>query len=114
MAISNDLIMVENNSGVSGLSALGQAKIAHVVNWAMPYVIGAALIFVFIYLIMGGFGIMTSKADPKAMEAAKQKITSAIIGFIIIFTAYWLVQLLGLAFGLGNLQNQGNFGGLFK
>lgn len=43
---------------------------------------------------------MLSQGEPKAMEGAKNKITGAVIGFVIIFVAYWLVLLIGRLLGI--------------
>ena len=45
----------------------------------------AGLILLF-YFILGGIGMMSSagKNDPKAAEQAKQTITTALIGFIVV------------------------------
>jgi hypothetical protein len=86
----------------SNISGQSFNNLGEIINKIVPYILATGLVFVFIYLIIGGFGIMTSKADPKSMDAAKQKITYAIVGFIIIFTAFWIVQLLGLVTGIGN------------
>ena len=43
---------------------------------------------------------MTSRGDPKAVNEAKGKITNALVGFLIVFVAYWLVQLFASVFGL--------------
>lgn len=69
------------------------------------FIAGAAFLF---YLITSGISMMTSKGDPKALEAAKAKLTQALTGFIIIFTAYWIVQVVGLLLGLDG------FGGIFN
>lgn len=79
-----------------------------VVSSIVPYLFTIAGLLLLLYLIFGGFSLMMSRGDPKAMEAAKGKITNAAIGFAIVFTAYWLVQLLSAILGL-----QG-FGGLFN
>lgn len=58
---------------------------------------GFALI---LYLIAGGFQLMTSAGNPDAAAQGKGKITNALIGFVIIFTAFWIVQILGSILGL--------------
>lgn len=68
------------------------------------FVAGAALLF---YLITSGLSMMTSRGDPKALEGAKARLTYAVYGFIIVFTAYWIVQIVGLLLGLDG------FGGVF-
>ena len=64
----------------------------------------AGLILLF-YFILGGIGMIGSagKSDPKAAEQAKATITSAVIGFVVVFTAYWIVKLLGTLFGIENI-----------
>lgn len=60
----------------------------------------AGLILLF-YFIMGGIGMISSagKSDPQKAEQAKKSITSALVGFIVVFVAYWIVQLLGQILG---------------
>jgi len=83
----------------------GTTKIGDIISSVLPYIFGAAGIALLIYLILGGFQIMTSRGDPKA------KITNAVIGFIIVFLAFIIVQLLGQVLGLkGTLFSQ-IFGG---
>lgn len=56
-------------------------------------------------LIKGGFGFLTSMGDAKKMESARHDITNAIIGFIIVFAAYWIVQALGITFGITEITD---------
>ena len=69
----------------------------------LNYVFVFAGLTLFIFLIIGGFGILTSAGSPDKMKAAQGKITSAIIGFIIIFVSYWLVRVLEIMFGINIL-----------
>lgn len=84
--------------GGTGFKDLGDA-----ITKVLPLLFGLAGILLLIYLILGGFGIMTSRGDPKALEAARAKITYAIVGFILIFAAFWLVQILGITTGVGKI-----------
>lgn len=77
-----------------------KANIGAIINDLVPYIFALAGLLLLFILILGGFELMTSAGDPKKMEAAKGKITNAVIGFIIIFVAYWLVQILEVIFGL--------------
>lgn len=79
-----------------------------IIKEVIPYLFGAAGLILLLYLIWGGFSLMLSKGDQKAVEAARGRITTAITGFIIIFVAYWLVQILGLILGIEQ------FGQIFK
>lgn len=76
------------------------ATIGDIISALIPYILVLAGLILFGFLIFGGFELLTSAGDPKKVQSAQGKITSAIIGFIIIFVAYWLVQILEIIFGL--------------
>lgn len=63
---------------------------------------GLILLFFF---IMGGIGMISSagQSDPQKAEQAKKTITSAIIGFVVVFTSYWIVKLIGSLLGISDL-----------
>lgn len=61
------------------------------------FVAGAGLL---LYLISGGLTLMTSKGDPKALEMGKAKVTNALVGFLIVFVSYWIVQIVGYLLGI--------------
>ena len=72
----------------------------------IPYIFGAAGIALLIYIILGGYQIMISGGDPKNIAAGKSKITNAIVGFIIIFVAYWIVQIIATMLGLKTISQE--------
>jgi hypothetical protein len=75
-------------------------NIGQIISAALPLVFTVAGMILLIYLIFGGLQLMLSRGDPKSAGGAKAHITNALIGFIIIFVAYWAVQLVGLTLGL--------------
>jgi len=73
----------------------------------MDYVFGAAAIALLVYLVLGGLQMMTSQGEPKAMQSAQAKITNALLGFVIVIIAFFIVQLVGNLLGLqGTLFGQ--------
>lgn len=74
--------------------------VGDIVSALVPSLFVLAGFALLLYLVWGGFTLMTSGGDPKAIEGAKQKITHAVIGFVIVITAFWLVQLLGQILGI--------------
>ena len=98
---------IEDRLGeVTGFSFAG-GKLGTVIHDAVPYIFMLAGAGVLFYLIFGGYQLMISAGNEQAMAEAKGKITNALIGFVIIFVSYWIVQIMSTIFGLGG------FGGIF-
>ncbi len=86
------------------LNRAGQPQftnLASVVSNAIQFIFPIAGILLLAYLVWGGFDYLTSMGDAKKAEAARGKLTNAIIGFVIIFLAYWIVQIVNYIFNLG-------------
>lgn len=82
-----------------------KGNIGSIVSSLVNYLFPLAGLLLLLYLIFGGFSLMTSGGDPKAVQAAKSKITNALIGFIIVFASYWIVQILGTILGIEVITN---------
>jgi hypothetical protein len=89
--------------GLSGPTGFAFTDIASVVNGSIKYIFAAAGIGLLLVLIFGGFTLLTSAGDAKKLESGKNQITNGLIGFLIIFVAYWIVQLVGNIFGISAL-----------
>lgn len=76
-------------------------NLGSIISKALPIVIGLAGLGLLVMLIMGGFTLLTSAGDAKKMEQGKNQVTYAIVGFLVIFGAYWVVQIIGVMFGTG-------------
>ena len=64
------------------------------------YVLSGVVLFFLI--IAAGFGILrgAGSGDKQQTAQGKQAITYAIIGFLIIFASYWIIQLIEAITGL--------------
>ena len=76
-------------------------NLASVVNLALQFIFPIAGVLLLLYIVWGGFSYLTSMGDPKKAEAARGRLTSALIGFVIIFVSYWIVQIVDYVFKLG-------------
>jgi len=65
----------------------------------------AGIILLFL-LIGGGITIISGdgKSDPKTVEMCKKTATSALIGLIVLFSAYWIVKLIETITGLKSIS----------
>lgn len=62
------------------------------VNAIMNIVLTVGIIAVLFYLIWGGLEYITSGGDKSKTESARNKITSAIIGLIILISAWAIIM----------------------
>lgn len=74
---------------------VGNTTIGSIVSAAIPWIFTIAGMLLLVYLIFGGLQLMLAQGDPKNTQAAKSHITNALVGFIIVFLAYFIVQLVG-------------------
>jgi hypothetical protein len=91
---NNSLFGGEDLGGIGGLVSLF-LKISFVLS-------GVIILFFF---IMAGISMIAGAGqdDPKKMEQAKTTMTSAVIGFVVVFTSYWIVKLIGQLIGIPDL-----------
>ncbi len=109
--VNFDKLQVPAEGGLIGNANSGSLKFGDIIGQIFStYIFYAAGIALLIYLIIGGFQFMLSRGDPKATQAAQARISNAVIGFIIIFLAFIIVQLVGQLFGLSGTI----FGEIFK
>jgi len=64
----------------------------------------AGLILLF-FFILGGIGMIASagQSDPQKAEQSKKTVSSAVIGFVIVFVSYWIVKLIGSLIGISDI-----------
>jgi hypothetical protein len=74
-----------------------------VISRALAFAFPIAGMVLFLMIVWGGFEMVTGATNAKSMDAGKQRITAAVIGFILLFTSYWLMQIIGTIFGLAIL-----------
>lgn len=68
-----------------------------IISNLLTFITIIAAIIVFVYLIWGGIEWITSGGDKGKTEQARNKITAAVVGMIVLAAAYAILQLI-LAF----------------
>ena len=99
---------LERQTGMK--SAYTVRGIGEIVSVALNYAFTFAGIALLLYFIFGGFQLFTSGGDQKKVAEGKATITNAVVGFVIVFVAFWIVQFFGSVLGLQPLIGTG---GLF-
>lgn len=113
MLVEKVYALCDTSNGVDIKSCFSPAQkfnnLGDVVNSLSSNVIIIAGVIFFALILIAGFGVITAAGseDAKALEKNKSFLTYAIIGFVIIFSAFWIVQIINFVTG-------GSLGGLFK
>ena len=99
----NDLLQTSlpNFFSASGTYSRTGDIVSALVNYLFPI----AGLLLMLYLLYGGFVFLTSAGDPQKVQTAKGILTMAFIGFAIIFTSYWIVQIVSRVLGLPDIQS---------
>ena len=71
-----------------------------VIQAIIRFILVAAFVLAFIFLIIGGIQYITAGGDPKAAASARDRITGAIVGLIIVVAAFAIVLILERVFGI--------------
>ena len=76
--------VTESTGGLAGL-------LSNIIN----FITVAAGLYALFNLVMAGLNFITSRGDPKGVDAAKQKIYMSIIGLVIIAASFLIAAILG-------------------
>jgi hypothetical protein len=93
------------NLGLTG----GAGEAPTIFNAFISGVIGfltiIAIIWLIFLLITGAYGVMSAGGDKAALETARKRLTTAIVGFVIVVAAIFIIRLIGELLGLENILN---------
>jgi len=87
----------KENSFLSQVGDVG--KLVSLIVSNAIVVAGVILLFLF---VAGGIGMIAGagSSNPEQMASGRKAITAAVIGFVIVFAAYWIVQLIQVLTGV--------------
>lgn len=72
----------------------GSCELVKLANTVISWLIGILFMIFAVLMTIAGFGLVTSGGNQAALESAKSKFKNAIIGIIIVFAAWLLVDTL--------------------
>lgn len=73
---------------------------ADLINVLLPNIFIFAGILLFFFTVGAGFQMIANPDDKKAQEEGKKKLGYAIGGFVLLFSSYWIMQILQTVLGL--------------
>jgi len=87
-------------AGGSQFASLGSLTLPDVVSALIRGALVVAAIIFFFILVLGGIKWIASGGDKAATEGARNQITAALIGLVIVFAAWAIVALINTFFGI--------------
>lgn len=78
--------------------------IGGLINNVLPNIYVAAGLLLFFMIVIGGFTIIMNANDSHKMEEGKKTITTAIIGLLVLFGSYWMIQIIQVVTGVAILN----------
>ena len=76
-------------------------SLGEIISKALAFIMPMAGIVLLFVLISGGYDYMMSQGNADKMKSAQAKITSGIIGFILLIMSFLITRLIAFIFGLG-------------
>ena len=81
-------------------ASLENVTVPSIISGAITLVLVAAGVIFFFMLIYGGIKWIMSGGDKANTESARNTVTAALIGLVIVFSAWAIAQLIGFLFGV--------------
>ena len=82
------------------LATVGQFDVIDIVRAIIQFILVVAFVLAFIMLLIGGIRWITAGGDEKAVGSARNMITAALIGLVIVLVAFALIKLVETFFGV--------------
>lgn len=89
-----------NLQPVGDFAQLGKLTIGGIVSGLIRFVLVVAALVFFFILVIGGIRWIASGGDKAQTEAARNQITAALVGLVIVFAAWAIVQLINTFFNI--------------
>ncbi|MFZ5376376.1 MAG: hypothetical protein ACOZAN_01755 [Patescibacteria group bacterium] len=64
-----------------------------IISRLLDYLFPLAGFVLFFMIVWGGFQMVTGAANKKSMEEGQKRATAAVIGFLLLFSVYWIAQI---------------------
>lgn len=84
----------------SNFKELGTLTIPEIISGGIRLIVIVAAIIFFFILVIGGIKWIASGGDKVKTETARNQITAALVGLVIVFAAWAIVALINTFFGV--------------
>ena len=89
----------------SNLCNISNSGVGGIVNAIITILFIVAALLALGFLIFGGIKWVLSGGDKSKVEAARGTIVAALVGLVLVFLSYFIMNLIFNFFGLNNISN---------
>lgn len=75
----------------------GLADLISLILWNSIIIAGLIMV---IFIVIGGIGIIKSAGSSEEAAKGRQTATTGVIGFLIVFSTYWIIQIIEILTGI--------------
>jgi TRAP-type C4-dicarboxylate transport system permease small subunit len=98
MFLADTIKLLPNDNGIG--SAVQGLELGDIVGGFLRLILVIAALVFFFILVMGGINWIISGGDKAKTEGARNQITAALVGLVIVFSAWAIASLIGTFFGI--------------
>ncbi len=95
-----DTLNVDLNKNLGQFGSLAGFTFGGIVSGLIRGALVVAAVIFFFMLVIGGIRWIASGGDKGQTEAARNQITAALVGLVIVFAAWAIAQLIQVFFGI--------------
>lgn len=98
-------VLAQNIEGVDR-SRIPFDNLGPLMSNALSLLFFFAGLLTFVFIVIGGIQWITAGGDAKAAQAARDRITAAVVGLIVVVAAFAITLILGQVFGINIFNYQ--------
>jgi len=97
-------LLLQPGKGVESVGTIGSF-----ISAILPNIYIIAGVILLLLLIFGGLTVIVSagKNDPESTAKGSKAISAALMGFLVIFASYWIIQIIEIVTGIEILGGGG-------
>jgi hypothetical protein len=92
--VDNGSVKIIPPGGVPSGGASGPHALSSIIAAGLDLAVVTAIIICLFVLILGGFNWITSEGDKQKVASARQRLAFAVIGLIIVFTSFLIINVI--------------------
>src|SRR5258708_37585134 len=83
---------------------IGFYSVSSLLSFGVTILLVISIVLTLFFLVLGGIDMITSGGDKQKVVNARHKLTYAVLGLLVVFLSFFIVNLIGSVFGVDLLN----------